>query len=117
MQIFQAQPALAYAIFQGLLNMKLVDPNMVQELMNQQRLDSSNTASQEAESPMHKVSSPPAPVAPPVHAPQQPAMDEQQRIAIAQIMSLTDEQINSLPEQQRQQILVVRDQVRRQQQS
>jgi hypothetical protein len=29
-QIFQANPALAYALFQMLINMKLVDPNTIQ---------------------------------------------------------------------------------------
>ncbi len=45
-----------------------------------------------------------------------PVVDEQQRAIIAQIMSLTDDQIAALPEQQRAQVLQVREQILKSQQ-
>lgn len=52
------------------------------------------------------------PMVSPVAAP--PSPEEQQRAMIAQILSLTDEQIKQLPDQQRQQVLLIREQYSRQ---
>lgn len=56
-----------------------------------------------------------SPVASPSAVP--PALqspEDQQRVMIAQILSLTDEQIKQLPDQQRQQVLLIREQYSKQ---
>lgn len=52
------------------------------------------------------------PMVSPTAAP--PSPEEQQRAMIAQILSLTDDQIKQLPDQQRQQVLLIRDQYMKQ---
>lgn len=90
--------------------MRLVDPNLVQELFNQQQITLNEESAKEssAASTPTQTSAPPPPP-----NPQLPVSDAQQRAMIAQIMSLTDEQIGALPEDQRRQVLMVREQLAR----
>jgi cleavage stimulation factor subunit 2 len=111
--MFQANPALAYALFQALLNMRLVDPNLVQELFNQQQAVSSDAPLNVTTYSTHAVSPTPAGAVPSLQAQTAALQDEQQRAMVAQIMSLTDEQISALPDKQRKQVLLVREQVMR----
>lgn len=85
--------------------MRLVDPNVVQELYNQQQTittDSSFSVSMSRPQPTNAYVPTPSPP---------PAAEDQHHAMIAQIMSLTDEQINALPDEQRKQVLMVRAQL------
>lgn len=92
--------------------MRLVDPNVVQDLYNQQQAlttDNSFSVSMSRPQPAAVTASLPATPSPPQASPA--TADEQQRAMIAQIMGLTDEQISVLPEEQRKQVLMVRAQL------
>lgn len=86
-QLLASNPALAYALLQALMGMGLVDPMMVQRIVQ----------SVPATAPV--VDQPTPPVG------SQPVSAEQQRALISQIMGLTMEQIDALPAQQREQVL------------
>lgn len=83
--MFLANPQYAYAIFQSLLMMGLVDPSSLQ---------ANNPAPAEVSSEASAVKT--------------EATTDQQKALLMQIMSLTKEQIDSLPPDQRQQILLLK---------
>lgn len=95
-QLLHGNPSLTFALFQAMVMLNLVDPSMVQQ-----------TA---ATSTTTTATNPPQPARqqqPPIvqSIPQSAPNAEQQRAIIAQIMSLTPEQISALPPQQRDQVL------------
>lgn len=94
----EGNPSLSYALFQSLLNMGLVDPNLVQQVMSAAKLSKKN---------------PPPPPPPSILSSGTPSTNtpEQQQALINQIMSLTPEQISNLPSQQRDQVLQLRAQM------
>lgn len=94
----EGNPSLSYALFQSLLNMGLVDPNLVQQVMSAAKLSKKN---------------PPHPPPPSILSSRTPSANtpEQQQALINQIMSLTPEQISNLPSQQRDQVLQLRAQM------
>jgi cleavage stimulation factor subunit 2 len=95
-QLLMTSPQLAYAIFQAMLMMNLVDPSVLQQVVA-----STGQATQAVPPPGYQrpVAAAPAPV------------DPQKMALVQQVMSLTEEQINSLAPEQRAQILQLRQQV------
>lgn len=91
----EGNPSLSYALFQSLLNMGLVDPNLVQQVMSAAKLSK-------------KIPPPPPP---PTTTSILSNHSDQQQALINQIMSLTPEQISSLPTEQRDQILQLKTQM------
>lgn len=86
-QLLRGNPALTMALFQALTMMKLVDPAIVQQVMQQQQ-------------------------APKPATPAAPATSlDQQRAFLMQIMAMTQEQIDALPAEQRDKIIQLRAQL------
>lgn len=92
--MFQANPQYAYAIFQSLLMMGLIDPASIQSILK-----------------TGVVAAPPPVVQQPQPSNTPDLQAEQQKALIMQIMNLTKEQIDSLPAEQRQQILILKSQL------
>ncbi|KAF7730974.1 Cleavage stimulation factor subunit 2 [Apophysomyces ossiformis] len=121
-----SNPQVAYALFQAMVMMNIVDPNIITRMM-------SGAPATPASAPAPAVNMPPAPpivpVAQPMPAqqpqipPQQPPMmaspvppsgppapdaatdaKEHQKALLMQVLQLTDEQINALPPEHRDQI-------------
>lgn len=109
-RLLHENPSLTFAIFQSMVMMNLIDPSIVQQIMN-----SATSSGHMMGQPNVSNSSPAPPPPPPVSSSSQPAV-EQQRALIMQIMSLTPEQINALPPGQREQVLQLRAQLQQQQQ-
>lgn len=91
-QMLSSNPSMTFAVFQAMVMMNMIDPTIVQQIMSQ---------SQQATPSAHQP--------PQQQHQQQPHTGnlaaEQQKALIAQIMSLTAEQINALPAGQREQII------------
>lgn len=114
-RLLHENPSLTFAIFQSMVMMNLIDPAIVQQIMNSATGGGHMTGQPNA--PASSLASPPlvSTSAPPPHPSSgQPAV-EQQRALIMQIMSLTPEQINALPPGQREQVLQLRAQLQQQQ--
>lgn len=88
--LLAGNPALAYAVLQALLLMNLVDPSVMQRIV-----------AAPPQLPTPAAVAAPAPNSLPAGAPMEP----QQQALISQIMSLTPQQIDALPPQQREQVL------------
>lgn len=93
-QLLFAHPPLAYALFQTLVTMQLVDANVVQKLAQ-------HFAPQNA---------PVAATATPTQV-SLDAIPESQRALLLQIMQLTPEQIDALPSDQRHQVMLLKSQI------
>ncbi|KAK9711853.1 hypothetical protein K7432_007526 [Basidiobolus ranarum] len=136
--VMSRNPQLAYGLFQAMLTMNLVDPNVLQRLVNQppNQAKTSNVSAPSATGFSGQIDpTPKGPQAPPVaaqsRAPQAPSvpvssvggagpgappgmsdsLEEQQRALLMQILSLTPQQIDSLPPDQRQHILQLKAQI------
>jgi cleavage stimulation factor subunit 2 len=106
-QLLTVQPQLAYAAFQAMLMMNLVDPSVLQHVVA-----STGQATQPAPpAPQTYAPPPPAPNVDPQRVPYQAQFVANVKLAlIQQVMSLTDDQLNSLPSDQRAQLLTLRQQ-------
>ncbi|KAF9389571.1 hypothetical protein CPB97_011108 [Podila verticillata] len=129
--ILNANPQLSYALFQALLMMNLVDPSSLQRMFPSLGAQASapNMSAPPPPQPAHLgqpvMSMPPQgptfPQTPPISGapvppqqPQQPqsmASLEQQQQLLAQVMALTPNDIASLPEDQRNNIIQLRQQL------
>jgi cleavage stimulation factor subunit 2 len=85
--VLMANPQLAYAAFQTLLQMNMVDQYTMQRLSQQQ-------PPQDAVQEQQKL-----------------ALQEQQKMLLMQLMNLTPDQIHALPLEQQQQIMQLKAQV------
>lgn len=127
-ELLRQAPQLAYAIFQSLLLLGLVDPQVIGGLVEgpaaapapAPQMPTPMQAPPQAQPPRPPqayaayppapVPTPPQPYAQPPQQPPQPppqAMDAQQQ-AYAQIMSMTQQQIDTLAPEHRQQIIQIR---------
>ncbi|KAF2687969.1 hypothetical protein K458DRAFT_415046 [Lentithecium fluviatile CBS 122367] len=126
-ELLRQAPQLAYAIFQALLQLGLVDHTALGALIEQpvgappmpQQVHAPAPTPQPLRPPQNYAGYPPAPVptppqasqGPPMYAqppqPAPPAMDAQQA-AYAQIMAMTPQQIEALPPDAKGQILQIR---------
>ena len=105
-ELLKQAPQLAYAIFQALLLMGLVDTSVLGSVVEQ--------ASHPAQPPAHPVPSRQAPTyqpppATPLPPPQQPANQEE---LLQQILNMPQHQIDQLAPADRAQIMAVRQQLR-----
>ncbi|EPS37837.1 hypothetical protein H072_8442 [Dactylellina haptotyla CBS 200.50] len=100
MELLRKAPQLCYAIFQALLLMNLVDPSILSQV-----IESSGSTTAPAPPPQPQYQPPPAP------PPTQPQIDPQKAQLIQQVMSLTQEQIMSLPPDQQAAIMQLRQQI------
>jgi cleavage stimulation factor subunit 2 len=100
-KLLEGNPALSYALFQAMVGMNLIDPQVVQQIL---AASAPPPASAARPLPEKTAAVPEASSAP------QPAL-EQQKALIKQIMSLTEAQIQSLPPPQRDQVLQLRAQL------
>ncbi|PSN64288.1 hypothetical protein BS50DRAFT_575737 [Corynespora cassiicola Philippines] len=122
-ELLRQAPQLAYAIFQALLLLNLVDQNMVHSLVDTSAAAPATAAPQAAAQPPRNYPGypPPQPVpTPPVQAQpppqqyaqppvaQQPAIDPSQQQLYAQVMAMTQAQIDSLPPEYKAQIMQIR---------
>lgn len=130
-ELLRQAPQLAYAIFQALLLCNLVDPSMLQSLMETAPSAAAPVAQPPPQHQPPPVARPPVnypgyppqiptpqpqqhvpqpyaqpPPQPPQPVAQPPAMDQQ--AMYAQVLALTPEQINGLPPPQRDQIMQIR---------
>lgn len=132
-RLMKEAPQLAYAIFQALVLMNLVDPNVLATVVEQ------NVQASNAQIPMHQQQQPPTIPQPPppqygyppppqmqnrtVPTPQQyapppqvpqpqapPGMSPEQRQMLEQVMQLDQRMIDSLPPNERMQIMQLRQQ-------
>jgi len=119
-KILEADPALAYAVFQAMIMVNAIDPVVVQQVMAQASSPSSSTASGNKQTPKaHQAQTHQQQQPPPQQQQQQQQQQSQQsqpnaddqRAMIMQIMNMTQEQINSLPQPQRDQVLQLRAQL------
>ncbi|KAK6528141.1 hypothetical protein TWF281_009392 [Arthrobotrys megalospora] len=101
MELLRKAPQLCYAIFQALLLMNLVDPSILSQV-----IESSSAATNTAPPPQQQYQPPPPPP-----QPAQPAMDPQKAALVQQVMSLTPDQIATLPPDQQAAILQLRQQI------
>ena len=124
-ELLRQAPQLAYAIFQSLLLLGLVDPNMLGQLVEAGPVAAAAPPQPPAPQPPRNypvyppqpVPTPPVPAQVPApythtpvhHAPPQPppAVDPQQA-AYAQVLSMTQQQIDQLPAEYRGQIMQLR---------
>ncbi|KAH8704762.1 hinge domain of cleavage stimulation factor subunit 2-domain-containing protein [Talaromyces proteolyticus] len=119
-ELLRTAPQLAYAIFQALLLMNLVDYNTLGAVVEQ----ASQPAAPVTNQPYQPYGAVPAQVStPPVHAtpfapppmPQQPAAVPQQvpgqEELLQQVLSMSQAQIDALPPMERNQILLLRQQL------
>ncbi|KAI8391686.1 uncharacterized protein BYT42DRAFT_642111 [Radiomyces spectabilis] len=112
-EFLMTNPSVAYALFQAMIMMNIVDANIITTIVNQTAQSApaaAAAAAPPAPAPMATTATPTPPMAtatPPM-APTPPMVnqvaDEQQRAILMQVLQLTDDQINSLPPQQRDQI-------------
>ncbi|KAF3914765.1 Nucleolin [Dactylellina cionopaga] len=108
MELLRKAPQLCYAIFQALLLMNLVDPAILSQVIESSGAPPAAAAPpQPPQPPPQQYQPPPAPA--PQAAP--PPMDPQKAQLIQQVMSLTQEQIISLPPDQQAAILQLRQQI------
>ncbi|ORY95821.1 hypothetical protein BCR43DRAFT_459743 [Syncephalastrum racemosum] len=142
-QLLTEQPQVAYAIFQAMLMMNIVDPNIMARIMSNPPPNAapSPMAAQPPQmppqqpTPQPQQQHSPMPMQPPPQQvyqgtpPQQPptmpspqapagadAAQEQQKALLRQVLQLTDEQINALPPVHRDQIRQLKTQLVMQQQ-
>ncbi|CAO0796928.1 unnamed protein product [Mucor circinelloides] len=122
-EFLTSNPQVAYALFQAMVMMNIVDPNIITRMMT-----AAIVPPVVAPQPQPIVApiavAPPPPVlqqAPPmmggVPPMQQPMEDEteQQKALLMKVLQLTDEQINALPPQTRDQIRTLKNQLTMQQ--
>ncbi|KTW29831.1 hypothetical protein T552_01035 [Pneumocystis carinii B80] len=88
-------PQLSYAVFQAMLMMNLVEASVLHKVI-------ASTGHPQVSQPSNTVSYTP---------PQQNSQDAQRAAIYAQVMSLTDAQINTLPYDTRNQILLLKQQI------
>ncbi|EMR10177.1 hypothetical protein PNEG_01451 [Pneumocystis murina B123] len=88
-------PQLSYAVFQAMLMMNLVEANVLHKVI-------ASTGHPQVSPPVNTVS---------YTQPQQNTQDLQRAAIYAQVMSLTDAQINTLPYDTRNQILLLKQQI------
>ncbi|EPX71243.1 mRNA cleavage and polyadenylation specificity factor complex subunit Ctf1 [Schizosaccharomyces octosporus yFS286] len=107
-RLLNANPALPYAAFQAMLLMNMIDSRVLQQVVLSMR---SNPASQ-APTPAPQAAPRATPAArPDISADADTNSTEAKRMAlINQLMTLTPEQIQSLPPAQREQIIAIRRQ-------
>ncbi|KAI8388400.1 uncharacterized protein BYT42DRAFT_492362 [Radiomyces spectabilis] len=122
-----ANPQVSYALFQAMVMMNIVDPNIITRIMSSPAVPAA-PAPAAAASPVVNVATPPPavmqtpvqpsmppmptmPVIPPSQPPQPPVNHtmpfpaaEQQKALLMQVLQLTEEQINALPPEHREQI-------------
>ncbi|KAI8612808.1 hypothetical protein BC830DRAFT_1135063 [Chytriomyces sp. MP71] len=117
--LLTANPQLAYAIFQALLTMNVIDANLLQRVVQPQQPQSTGVMGTGVSSSFQPVAPPPAmiPIAqPPAFQPvAQPApalagVDPAQQELLLQVLSLTPDQIQALPMEQRTGVLQLRAQ-------
>lgn len=108
-----SHPQLAYALFQAMLMMNIVNPQVLEQL------SAGVTAAPVAPSappssvpygagyPYPPVVSAPAPAAPPAS---EPALPEEQRELLRQVLSLPQAEVDQLGPEQRATIMALRDQ-------
>ena len=95
-KILYANPQLSYALLQALLMMGLVDSNVIQKLI--QNFTQQPTGVTAQAGPVKNVSG-------------IEAIPEAQRALLYQIMQMTQEQIDALPADQQQQVLMIKSQI------
>ncbi|KAI8887605.1 hypothetical protein K501DRAFT_175147 [Backusella circina FSU 941] len=112
-EFLTTNPQVAYSLFQAMVMMNLVDPNLIYHYMTKNK-----QANAAATPQVRQQVTPPQPPAPVVNSPvppsvepqQQPNLDtpndaaEQQKALLMQVLQLSDEQIEALPPQHRDQI-------------
>jgi cleavage stimulation factor subunit 2 len=125
-EVFRQAPQLAYAIFQALLLLGLVETNVLGSLIDQPPAAAAppqqvqTPAPQPARPPQNYSGYPPQPVPTPPQGmqqpygqppqPAQPALTPEQLVAYQQVMALNQAQIDSLDPASRAQIMQVRQQ-------
>ncbi|KAK4514308.1 uncharacterized protein ATC70_001900 [Mucor velutinosus] len=126
-EFLTSNPQVAYALFQAMVMMNIVDPNIITRMMTAAIVPPVVAAVPPQPQPIVApiAVAPPPPVlqqAPPmmggiVPGMQQPMEDEteQQKALLMKVLQLTDEQINALPPQTRDQIRTLKNQLTMQQ--
>ncbi|KAL9538074.1 hypothetical protein MBANPS3_011216 [Mucor bainieri] len=125
-EFLTSNPQVAYALFQAMVMMNIVDPNIITRMMTAAIVPPVAAAGPPQPQPIIApiAVAPPPPVlqqqAPPmmgVPGMQQPMEDEteQQKALLMKVLQLTDEQINALPPQTRDQIRTLKNQLTMQQ--
>ncbi|CRG84607.1 hypothetical protein PISL3812_01870 [Talaromyces islandicus] len=121
-ELLRTAPQLAYAIFQALLLMNLVDYSTLGSVVEQASQPTAPTPTNQPYQPYGavpgQVSTPPihnTPFAPPPPQPQQPAATPQQipgqEELLQQVLNMPQAQIDALPPVERSQILLLRQQL------
>lgn len=127
-EFLASNPQVAYALFQAMIMMNIVDPNTITRIMSEQPIVQATAPVQPVVvTPQMPVMQAPQPIRqpPPVVPQQQPMMNnplptpnqmspqlpedgpEQQKALLMRVLQLTDEQINALPPQARDQIRIL----------
>ncbi|KAF3939672.1 Nucleolin [Dactylella cylindrospora] len=114
LELLRKAPQLCYAIFQALLLMNLVDPSILSQVIE----SSGAPAATAPPAPPQQPAPPPQqsygqyqPTPAPAAQPAKPPIDPQKAQLIQQVMSLTQDQIMSLPPEQQAAILQLRQQI------
>ncbi|KAF9304731.1 hypothetical protein BGZ74_000734 [Mortierella antarctica] len=114
--VLNANPQLSYALFQALLMMNLVEPSSLQRMFPSMPGPGAPGAPPHLQSQQPQPFAQPPPgfpsMAPPVTQPPAPlsAIDQQKHL-VAQVLALTPEDIASLPQEQRANIIQLRAQL------
>lgn len=101
--LLSQNPQLSFGVFQALITMNLVDAVSMQKILQAHPQGYQGPLAQQ---PM----APPQQAAPP-HMAAQLQLEQQQKQLVMQLMNLTPEQIQALPADQQQQVLLVRAQL------
>ncbi|CAO3654341.1 unnamed protein product [Mucor hiemalis] len=113
-------PQVAYALFQAMVMMNIVDPNIITRIMSTQPAPPVAAAPIPVmqPQPIQPVRQPIINTPAPIPAQQQPEDEtEQQKALLMKVLQLTDDQINALPPQTRDQIRQLKTQLTMQQQA
>jgi len=144
-RIFLSQnPPLTYALFQSMVKLQIADPTTIQRLLAQQYAATAQPtpppqppqmqvrqpytpAYSVPPQPQHQMPpqpQPPIPTQPQLALPQIPVQQagvpldahEQQKVLLVQVLKLTQHQIDSLPQQQRENVMALKQQIMMRQQ-
>lgn len=100
-EILHANSHMTYALLQALLLMGLVDKDVVAQAVQGQPMPTTNN---------NNYATPPPPPPPPAQPVQPLPQDPQEASMVQQVLALTQDQINSLPTQERNAIIAIREQ-------
>lgn len=114
-KLLKQAPQLGYAIVQCLLALGLVDASGISGIIEGMYSNGLTAASENSNKILPTVATKPAspePSAPASDDTEAIAVDPEQAALIKQVMLLSDEQLNALPEDQREALIALRDQVK-----